>query len=251
MKMQDNIKIQICTNDELTPASVQQMWNIYSPYYHYSEESFRARIRKNTHYALYFQKGKVVGFTGLRIQKINIDRKRFLTVYFGQTVVTDAARGKGLINRTGLKIARLFWRSLLTRRVVFWADALTYRAYLVFAKNLVDCYPATGQQLTSEMQRLRDYLGRSNYGKRYCKETGTVAKDSFLVRDPQMLIKPEKLQDKDIAFFAESNPTYLQGSGLLTLGPATFRNLWHMFTKYRNKQAPQVPAPAKTVLKVN
>lgn len=249
--MQDNIKIQITTNDQLTPDSVQQMWNVYAPYYHYSEESFRARIHKNTHYALYYMAGKVVGFTGLRIQKINIDRKRFLTIYFGQTVVTDAVRGKGLINRTGLKLVRMFWRAMLTRQVVFWADALTYRAYLVFAKNLVDCYPAVGQQLTSEMRRLRDYLGRSNYGKRYCKETGTVAKDSFLVRDPQMLIRPEKLEDKDIAFFAASNPTYLQGSGLLTMGPGTLRNLWYMFTKYRAKQTRQEPATAERVLHVN
>lgn len=249
--MQDTIEIQITTNKELTPASVEQMWRIYAPYYHYSEESFRARIHKNTHYALYFQAGRVVGFTGLRIQKINIDRKRFLTIYFGQTVVTNAARGKGLINRTGLKVARMFWRSLLTRKVVFWADALTYRAYLVFAKNLIDYYPAVGQPLTSDMRRLRDYLGRSNYGKRYCRETGTVAKDTFLVRDPQMLIQPEKLQDKDIAFFAASNPTYLQGSGLLTLGPATMSNLRYMFTKYRSKQTRSAPVPAKTALNIN
>ena len=247
--MQNKINIQICTND-LYESVIDEMWNIYAPYYHYSAESFRARIQKNTHYALYWRGSKLVGFTGLRIQKTKIEGKRFLTVYFGQTVVTDGVRGKGLINQTGLKIVALFWRSFLTRRVVFWADALTYRAYLVFAKNLIDCYPAAGQMLSRQMRRLRDFLGQTNYGERYCTTTGTVSKDSFLVRDPQMLIRPEKLRDPDIAFFAQANPTYEDGSGLLTMGPATLRNLWYMFNKYRAKQARPVttPAPASLVL---
>ncbi|MEL7250571.1 MAG: hypothetical protein AAFO03_19240 [Bacteroidota bacterium] len=241
--MQNKISIQICTND-LREEVITEMWNIYSPYYHYSAESFRARIQKNTHYALYWAGAKLVGFTGLRIQKTKVERKRFLTIYFGQTVVTDGVRGKGLINRTGLKIVSMFWRSFLTRQVVFWADALTYRAYLVFAKNLVDCYPAAGQMLSKSMQCLRDFLGTTNYGERYCISTGTVRKDSFLVSDPQMLIRPDKLRDPDIAFFAQANPSYEQGSGLLTMGPATLRNLWYMFSKYRAKQARRRPVPA-------
>lgn len=249
--MHQQIEIQLCTND-LMETTIQEMWRIYEPYYHYSAESFRARIQKNTHYALYYEGARLVGFTGLRIQKINIERKRYLTVYFGQTVITDGVRGKGLINRTGLKIARKFWRSLLTRKVVFWADALTYRAYLVFAKNLIDCYPAAGQVLDRSMQCLRDFLGQSNYGERYCPQNGTVRKDTFLVADPQMMIRPDKLRDPDIAFFAQANPSYQEGSGLLTMGPATVRNLWYMVSKYRAKQAARqvrpAPVPARMVL---
>ncbi len=183
--MHNKIHIQVCTN-ALQEEVISEMWNIYAPYYHYSAESFRARIQKNTHYALYWAGSKLVGFTGLRIQKTKVEGKRFLTIYFGQTVVTDGERGKGLINRTGLKIVSMFCRSFLTRRVVFWADALTYRAYLVFAKNLVDCYPAAGQLLSKPMQRLRDFLGQTNYGDRYCTNTGTVRTDWFLVRAPHM-----------------------------------------------------------------
>lgn len=244
--MRTKIDIQLCTN-ALSEATIEQMWSIYEPYYHYTAESFRARIEKNTHYALYYDAGRLVGFTGLRIQKINLKRKRFLTVYFGQTVVTDGVRGKGLINRTGLLLVRKFWTSFLTRRVVFWADALTYRAYLVFAKNLIDCYPAAGQVLTGAMQQLRDFLGNTNYGERYCPTSGTVRKDSFLVADPGMLIRPDKMRDPDVAFFAQANPSYQQGSGLLTMGPATWRNLSFMISKYFAKTRRPVPAPVQPV----
>lgn len=233
--MQKRIKIELCDN-KLSEQVIAEMWAIYQPFYHYSEQSFRERIERNTHYALYRQDSRIVGFTGLRIQKINLVNDKFLTVYFGQTVITNQVRGCGLINRTGLLLMVKFWRSLLSRKVVFWADALTYRAYLVFAKNLQECYPRRHQLLPLRMRNLRDYLGYTNYGDRYCPSTGTVAKDLFLVNDPQMIIAEEKLQDPDIYLFAQANPGYLRGAGLLTMGPATWENFAFMIKKAWSKK---------------
>jgi hypothetical protein len=233
--MQKRIKIELCGND-LAEQVIAEMWSVYQPFYHYSETSFRERIDRNTHYALYRQNGRIVGFTGLRIQKIDLANEKFLTVYFGQTVVTNQVRGCGLINRTGLLIIAKFWSSFLSRKVVFWADALTYRAYLVFAKNLQECYPRRDQLLPLNMRKLRDHLGYTNYGDRYCPMTGTVAKDHFLVNDPQMIIAEEKLRDPDVYLFAQANPNYLQGSGLLTMGPSTWSNLAFMVKKALGKQ---------------
>jgi hypothetical protein len=245
--MQKRIKIELCGND-LEEWVIAEMWAIYEPYYNYSEKNFRERIDRNTHYALYRRNGRIVGFTGLRIQKIDLAGDKFLTIYFGQTVVSNQVRGCGLINRTGLLLMTKFWRAFLSRKVVFWADALTYRAYLVFAKNLLECYPRRHQLLPLRMKNLRDYLGHSNYGHRYCPSSGTVAKDSFLVNDPQMIIAEEKLRDPDIYLFAKANPEYLQGSGLLTMGPVTWENLAFMVKKafLKLKAAPMM-TPANSL----
>lgn len=241
------IQIELCDN-QLDESIIAEMWEIYHPFYHYTEASFRQRIERNTHYALYREAGRIVGFTGLRIQRMELAKEKFLTIYFGQTVVMNHVRGQGLINRTGLILMTKYWRSILTRKVVFWADALTYRAYLVFAKNLVECYPRYNQEIPPRMRNLRNYLGYTNYGDRYCPQSGTVAKDSFLVNDPQMLIAKRKLSDPDICHFAQANPDYQRGSGLLTLGPATWANLMCMIQKAFTKRKSSKPNMAPAVV---
>lgn len=246
--MRKKIHIQLCDN-QLEESLIAEMWAVYQPFYHYTEASFRQRIDRNTHYALYRQDGRIVGFTGLRIQNIDLANEKFLTIYFGQTVVINQVRGQGLINRTGLLLMTRFWRSILTRKVVFWADALTYRAYLVFAKNLVECYPRIEETITPRMRNLRDHLGYTNYDDRYCPLSGTVAKDAFLVSDPQMLIAEEKLTDPDIHYFAQANPDYDTGSGLLTLAPLTWANLTCMMKKAyaKRKSVPPNATPARVI----
>ena len=98
------------------------------------------------------------------------------------------------------------------------------------------------------MKNLRDYLEQSNYGHRYCPSSGTVAKDSFLVNDPQMIIAEEKLRDPDIYLFAKANPQSLHGSGLLTMGPATWGNLVFMVKKaFLNLKAAPIMAPTHSL----
>lgn len=58
--MRNNISIQICTND-LKEVII--------------------RRPRNTHYALYRYAGRIVGFTGLRIEKVNLSNEKLLTIY--------------------------------------------------------------------------------------------------------------------------------------------------------------------------
>ena len=81
--MNKRIKIEICGN-YLEERVIAEMWAIYEPYYNYSEKKFRERIDRNTHYALYRRNGRIVGFTGLRIQKINLAEGKFLTIYLAK-----------------------------------------------------------------------------------------------------------------------------------------------------------------------
>ncbi|RME94885.1 MAG: hypothetical protein D6772_13955 [Bacteroidetes bacterium] len=232
----EKIQIELKTN-ALTVAEALEMWTLYEPYYYYSFEDFFRRVTANTHYALYRQAGKLVGFTGLRIEKINLLGKRYLTIYFGQTLVASGVRGKGLINRTGLRVLRRFWQDMLTHQIVFWADTLSYRAYLVFAKNLEDYYPNHRNVLPEDMRMLRDFLGRKYYGERYCPQSGTIQKDLNLVRDnTTMVISAHEQQDADVDCFVRANPNYAQGTGLLTLGPGHWRNIQSIFKKFRAKQ---------------
>lgn len=254
--MSKSISIQLHSN-QLRKELQAEMWRVYRPYYHYSEDDFYNRISNNTHYALYWQAGELVGFTGLRIQAITVDNvdaamskrsKRYFTIYFGQTVVTESVRACGLINRTGIMLLKKYWKNLLTHQTVFWADALSYRAYLVFAKNLLSFYPNVKEKLPTTIQQLRDKLGQKYYADRFCPLTGTVRKDEYLIRDPRVMITAAKLSDPDVSFYAQANPKYQEGYGLLTMGPANWTNIVYMLGKairksFEMKMNQYQPAP--------
>lgn len=218
------IHIDITSND-LSHETKEAMWAIYQPYYHYEKETFLARFVKNNHYALYYSEGTLVGFTGLRINHIKIEHQKHFLIYFGQTVVTQGFRGKGLIRMTGMKLIRQYWKEILLSKAWFWADALSYKAYLVFAKNLKEYYPTRQYATPAAVQKVFDFIGETHYGETYDPSTGTVCKTVKYVADPTTVIRAEDQKDLDVAFYAKSNPNNQQGHGLITLGPISLANV--------------------------
>ncbi|MEM7371426.1 MAG: hypothetical protein AAF587_22620 [Bacteroidota bacterium] len=213
------------TNNCISKATKDQMWDMYQPYYSYKKSSFLARFDKNTHYALYHKGEELVGFTGIRINEVKIDGKEQLLIYFGQTVVTHACRGKNLIQRTGMQLIRTYWKHIVFSNAWFWADALSYKAYMVFAKSLNEFYPTRQYATPESVKSVIDFIGSVHYHGTYCAETGTVRKDVKYVTDPSSVIRPEDQQHPDIAFFATANPKSKEGHGLITLAPISGANV--------------------------
>lgn len=213
------------TDNRLSQATKEQMWDIYQPYYSYEKSSFLARFEKNTHYALYHIGKQLVGFTGIRINDIKVERKKQLLIYFGQTVVTHACRGKNLIQRTGMKLIRRYWKQILFSKAWFWADALSYKAYMVFANSLNEFYPSRLESTPGTAKSVIDFIGTTHYLEHFCKKTGTVRKSVKYVADPSTEISKEDQQNPDIAFFAAANPQSVNGHGLITIAPISFSNV--------------------------
>ena len=232
----DNQKIQvsIVCNDFSTSVK-EEMWNVYHKYYHYTKESFMARIRKNNYYSFYKVNGKIIGFTGLRISRAMIDGKKHLFIYFGQTVIDAAYRGKSLIPVTGAKLYLKYWREILSSKTFFWADALTYKAYLVFAKSVEEFYPNHQMSNPGHIQKVIDYIGQEHYGAYYNLGLGTVRKDQMLVNDPCINIPLKYRQDPDIRFYTEANPGYTHGQGLITVAPLSGTNFMMLAKRIMKK----------------
>lgn len=232
------IRVQLVRND-FTEQTREEMWQLYRHYYHYSREAFMQRIHKNNYYSLYTCGGRLVGFTGLRIHRMRSHSGRKLLIYYGQTVIDSAYRGQSLIPRTGAQLCMRFAWDLMTSRVFFWADCLTYKAYLVFAKTVDEYYPSYRQTNPREVQEIIDRIGMMNYHDTYCPETGTVRKDKVLVNDTTLLIPPEDAADPDISFFQQANPKYREGHGLITLTPMNKRNVFKLFNRFIRGKAPK------------
>ena len=127
----------------LGAMDVEAMWAIYAPNHHVSRSFFEERLRAFDRIAL-FREGKsrrIRGFTGVRIREIDVAARRYGTLYFGQSYIEKAFRGKNLIQRTVVRLmATLRARSPRTPWFL-WSDALSYKPYLVMARNLAAVYP--------------------------------------------------------------------------------------------------------------
>lgn len=218
-----SVKVSIVKN-ELSPAMIDQMWSVYQKYYNYSQTYFLERLNKNNYFSLYQVGDEIVGFTGLRINRTKMNGKKRLLINFGQTIVEKAYRGKSLIPATGAKLCMLFPYELLFHKTYFWADCLTYKAYLVFAKTLEEYYPSYKYDPSEDVRDVIDYIGATHYADSYCPKTGTVNKESIVVNDVNTSIPEKYKEDQDINYYAQANSQFETGNGLITLGPVNFTN---------------------------
>ena len=212
------IQVRITTN-ELSEATKEEMWQVYQKYYHYKRTYFMNRINQNNYFSFYLEDGKIVGFTGLRINRTSVGRREYLLIYFGQTIIDQAYRGNALIPRTAVQLCLKYWRDILLGRVYVWADALTYKAYLVFAKTVRDYYPTYRKQTPRHVEKLIQFVGEEYYGNNFCPLTGTVHKSSIVVNDQSTLRPPANTIDRDIRYYKLANINNDKGYGLITLAP--------------------------------
>ncbi|MDP5171255.1 MAG: hypothetical protein NWR72_13505, partial [Bacteroidia bacterium] len=161
------------TPNQLTESQIATMWQIYQKYYQYTQESFVARTSQSTHFAFYHDGEELVGFTGLRLNESQIGGKPHAFIYFGQTVLEKAYRGRSLLQATGTKLVLKYARFLLTGKVFWWCDALTYRSYLAFARSVSEYYPSRHNPLPPQIREVFDHLGETYYADTYQRATCT------------------------------------------------------------------------------
>ncbi|NRB53415.1 MAG: hypothetical protein HRU41_37515 [Saprospiraceae bacterium] len=212
------------TANTLSPEMISEMWSIYQKFYDHTRTSFLERLKKNDYYSIYRDGKKLIGFTGLRIKRERIKGRRNLLINFGQTIIEPKYRGKSLIPATGFKLCCKFGWEILLSKTYFWADCLTYKAYLVFAKTLEEYYPSYKMDASRQAQSVIDCIGQTYYADSYCATSGTVRKDSIVVNDVNNYIPQEYLLDQDINFYTQHNPGFTKGDGLITLGPVNWKN---------------------------
>ena len=224
------IKVSITTN-ELTEQVKNDMWVVYQQYYNYDRPYFMSRIDSNNYFSFYLVEGRIIGFTGLRINRTEVEGRECLLIYFGQTVIDKQYRGYALIPRTAAKLLLKYWKDLLQGRIYVWADALSYKAYMVFAKTIGEYYPSYKASTPKHVQALINFVGEEYYGENFCQQSGTVVKNTVFVNDASTIIDTQREKDKDVLFYAASNPNYIKGHGLITLAPMHSRNYLIMLVK--------------------
>lgn len=109
------------------------MWAIYRDFFCHDRAGFLARFNADTHFALYYTRGQLVGFTGLRLDLDKVaDRKVFL-IHFGQTLILPDFHHRGLIARTAAQLMWRYRKILLRYPSYAWGHSSVPSRYLLFA----------------------------------------------------------------------------------------------------------------------
>lgn len=221
--------------NNLGTSTINEMWQLYQKYYFCDYDTFIERLETVKYVSFYKKANRIVGFIGIEVVRQHLHGRNYLLMRFGQVIIDKAFRGKSLIPITGAKLCRLFWKDFLFGHTYFWADTLTYKSYLVFAKTLEEFYPSYKQPTPYQVKDVIDFIGTNRYGGNYNSALGTVCKSFKFVNDFTTEVQAKYREDKDIQFFANVNARHREGHGLITIAPASFRNLLQLAKRYVQK----------------
>lgn len=228
MSRQQSLRIKIISPESLSDSQIQRMCDLYVPHHHISYEKCEHRIRAGfDRIILYISpNGEIVGFNGIRrrIHKVKGFIRPLKAIYLGQLYIDGTYRGQHPLHSAMLKlmVPDKFLRPWL--KPIIWADSITYKPYLLVARCTKEFYPGPDAPTPQAFQNLIQHLGKTYYPDTFDSESGTVIKPANLIKEHVAPIKQAHLRKPYIRYYAEANPGYMQGNGLIMAFPFNWKN---------------------------
>lgn len=99
------VKVQLTRQPR--PEVREAMWTIFRDFHSNDRNQFMIRYEENSHFALYYADGLLVGFTGLSLDLESIEGRDAFLIRIGQTLLLPRYQRQLLVARASL---RLLWR---------------------------------------------------------------------------------------------------------------------------------------------
>jgi hypothetical protein len=235
-KKKDVIKAGFYPLEQITNEDIEAMHGVFVKYYHNADhETFVKDLRKKIG-AILIKKiddGAIVGFSTIGIIEKEIEQKKCLGIFSGDTVIEKAYWG--LPN-----LQTAFLRFMVTMRIknpltnIYWfLISKGYKTYLLMANNWTDYYPRYDQKEDEERKRIVREFSNHFFAGHYDEETGLLNFGEGYQRlkeDVAEITKELKEKYPKIAFFEEVNPTWRKGTELPCIGDISWSFiLWRPF----------------------
>ncbi len=228
------IEYRTVTVDQLSADRVREMFELFEKYYSDVDFTrFSGDLREKTHCFLFFDQGKIIGFSTIfRRRRPEWGKGTFL--FSGDTVMHENYWGSKTLQKA------FFWYTVASKfrspfRPVYWMlISKGFKTYLMMRKNYRLSFPAAQNPTPPHIQKTMDAFYTSKFGSAYSPATGLITFESSLgsVRGQTAAPSEENLKDPEVRYFLNRNPNYAAGVELACITEMRFSDFFRQIFKF-------------------
>lgn len=249
--MSNPISIALVAPASLDADTFTQLLALGERYFDLDGDWFARRLRECDRVVVYRDEttGRVCGSTTLDVVDLRHEGVEVRALVTGAVILDRSVRGRGLLQRAGLKSFLRF--GLNVRRKVYWFCAFdsfhAFRSSTAFGTS----WPRRDATPDDFDLGLYDALCRRVFASRWDPARGVCTPINGRLPKRGEVELPRHLlsADEDAAFFVERNPGYLRGDGLPVMVPLDVAN-WASLGARMVAGRPRVAAPTATAVEM-
>ena len=205
--------------NEFTEEEISSMYRLMSQFYDDTkEEVFRKDfLDKDYCLVLYSEENILVGFTTQKILQVDVNGKIVHGIFSGDTIIHKDYWGDMEL----FKVWADFWFSYAEDYEEFYWFLICkgYKTYRMLPLFWTEFYPDYRRETPEFEKSIIDAYGKTLYPNDYNENTGVMEyqakKDKLKLGVAD--IGAKELKNKDVQFFCEKNPDYINGNDLACL----------------------------------
>ncbi len=167
--------------------------------------------------ALYNDKDVLVGFTTQKMIEPEVEGRKIPGIFSGDTIIHKDYWGDTGLFRTW---ARFWFRFAEQYEEFYWyLICKGYKTYRILPLFWTEFYPRAGTETPAYEQSIIDAYASGLYPDEYNKKSGVIEYRSVKdkLKSGVADVGARELRNRDIAYFCERNPGYVDGNDLACL----------------------------------
>lgn len=201
---------------EYTESEISLMYSLMAQFYADTDEQVFLRDFYDKDYclALYHDTDGLVGFTTQKVMELEINGCLIHGVFSGDTIIHKSYWGELEL----FKAWADFWFRFAEKYDEFYWFLICkgYKTYRILPVFWNEFYPCYNRETPENMQKIIDAYAKKLYPEEYDKSDGVIKyshiKDKL--RAGVADVGEHEMKNRDIAFFCEKNPGYVNGNDL-------------------------------------
>lgn len=239
------LESRIVAVSDLSDAEVATMWQLYERYYtDVSYTRFLADLNDKQNVILLSDSGNALieGFSTVKIVKGITDKRPFVAVYSGDTIIDKRYWGQTSLQQTFFMLLLKVYVTHPGSDVYWFLISKGYKTYLLLTKNFPNCWPRPRVDTPPHVAEILHTLASAMFGDAWKSELG-VLKFPDKMGSLKVGVTPldkATLQDSDVQYFLAANPRYFEGDELCCLGRVDSSLLMYYPVKLLKKKISQL-----------
>ena len=217
--------------EKLSILEIQKMFSIYEKYYQNTAISiFTSDLSEKTGVFLIREpiNDYIVGFSTITERDFEVNSKRIVGFFSGDTVIEAEYWGSRALQRAMFRYVIEFKIRHFFQPVYWLLISKGFKTYLLMANNFNHYYPHPDGQ-DQHLNELIKAYSIKYYGEYYDHKTALINfGESYqaLKSDVAPITEEMKINNRKIAFFEQSNPTWEQGTELPCIAEIRWLYVW-------------------------